>query len=393
MTFRVVSLFSGAGGLSKGFAERFSIEIAVDTDQYAVATYEKNFPLTTMIQSSVEEVDWDHELAIRGISHKDIDIIIGGPPCQGFSKGNSQTRDVNHPLNHLWRKYLKVVKLLQPTWFVMENVPGMRNINGNTGTVSDILQVFKDEIGYHVEVEMMLASDFGVPQKRKRIVFVGSKEGYKFPFPKPLLSEDDYITVEHAICGDLPPLQDKDGNLIEGSFEPVSYIAPSLNRYQQYLRSDLQKTGSHITVNSSEEVRNRWRDIPPGGNWADISEENKNGWRNVTDAELARVSHSNLYKRLDPSKPSITIANFRRSMICHPVEDRIISIREAARLQSFPDDHFFVGPKSKQQQMVANAVPPLLAKALADQLFAILNGEIELETEPKQLEMDDLISA
>lgn len=382
--FKVVSLFAGAGGLSRGFSDKFSIELAVDNNPYAAATFKANFPRTRVLCSPVKDVKWNYELEKIGLVAEDINVVIGGPPCQGFSKGNSQTREENHPLNSLWKNYLDVVEILQPEWFVMENVPGMGNINGNKGTISEIVKVFKKRIGYHVEVKTLLASQFGVPQNRKRVIFVGSRDGYKFPFPKPLYKKEDLITVENAICGDLPSLEDKDGNIIEGNYGLIDYSSKPLNHYQSIIRSGSKGVTGHVTVKSSEEVRGRWRDIPPGGNWSSISENNVNGWRNVSNTELKRVSHSNLYKRLDPKKPAITIAHFRRSMICHPFEDRIISIREAARLQSFPDAHKFVGTKDSQQQMVANAVPPILAKALARQVLYCLAGYIELKRAPVQ---------
>lgn len=376
MSFNAVSLFSGAGGLSLGFSEYFSIVLAVDSNKYAVQTYKTNFPNVPVLHAKVEDVNWIFEMKKLGLQPYDIDLVIGGPPCQGFSHGNSQTRHTNNPLNDLWKAYFEVVKALQPKWFVMENVPGIRNINGHRGTVSEITNVFKEEIGYHVEERTLLASGFGVPQNRRRVVFVGSRDGLKFIFPTPNYNKSEFITVGEAILGDLPPLQDIEGNLIEGTYDPVDYTSEPNNSYQQLIRRNSNHVTSHVTVKSSKAVRNRWRDIPPGGNWSNITPENVEGWRNVSSEELKKVSHSNLYKRLDPEKPSITIANFRRSMICHPEEDRIISIREAARIQSFPDKFIFIGPKSSQQQMVANAVPPLLAKAIAHKLHEIMTDEL-----------------
>ncbi len=390
MVYKAVSLFAGAGGLSRGFSDRFSIELAVDSNKFAVATFMENFKSVRVLHSEIHDVEWLPELKDLGLCPEDIDVVIGGPPCQGFSKGNSQTRDTNHPLNHLWIHYLDVVEILQPEWFVMENVPGMRNINGNKDTVTEIVRVFRERIGYQVEVKTLLASEFGVPQNRKRILFVGSRDGYKFEFPEPDYKNLDFISVGEAICGDLPSLQDGDGNIIEGIDELVGYISKPRSQYQDFIRNGDKGVTNHVTVKSSEIVRKRWKDIPQGGNWADIKPGSRKGWRNVSDEELRRVSHSNLYKRLDPDKPSITIANFRRSMICHPVEDRIISIREAARLQSFPDDHVFKGPKYIQQQMVANAVPPLLAQAIAKQLYHIMQGEIKIKRAPVQMDFTSI---
>ena len=386
MTYNVVSLFAGAGGLSRGFSDKFSIVLAVDSDKHAVETFRANFENVPVLHSKVEKVKWHEQLSKLDLCSGDINVVIGGPPCQGFSKGNSQTRDTNHPLNRLWRNYLDVVKILQPEWFVMENVPGIRNINGHKDTVSEIVRVFKKRISYHVEEKTLLASEFGVPQNRRRVVFVGSRDGYKFKFPEPYYESRDFVSVGEAIIGDLPSLQEIDGKLIEGVYEQVDYASQPRNQYQGLIRNGNKGVTSHVTVKSSERVRNRWRDIPQGGNWEDIKSKNIQGWRNVSEEELRRVSHSNLYKRLDPGKPSITIANFRRSMICHPEEDRIISIREAARLQSFPDEHVFIGPKNSQQQMVANAVPPILSEAIAAQLYNIIQGDVEVETDTVQFD-------
>jgi DNA (cytosine-5)-methyltransferase 1 len=385
---KVVSLFSGAGGLSRGFSDRFSIEIAVDNDRYAAATFKANFPMTKVICDDIDNIDWCKELAEIDLKTNDIDVVIGGPPCQGFSKGNRQTNGLNNPLNILWKSYFKVVRTLQPSWFVMENVQGLWFID-NGKTRNEILHVF-EEIGYHVETAHLMATDFGVPQSRLRTFFVGNREGFMFPFPKPRCAKDKYTTVGEAILGDLPSLESPDGKIIEGDFWKSDYAGSPRSQYQDIIRCGCSEVTNHVTVKSSEEVRKRWKDIPPGGNWSDITTKNREGWRNVSDEELYKVSHSNLYKRLDPNKPSITIANFRRSMICHPLEDRIISIREAARLQSFPDDYIFIGSKGAQQQMVANAVPPLLGRAIAQQLYYVIRGWIHVErfgSSPIQLKL------
>lgn len=378
----VVALFAGAGGFSRGFSDKFNIVLAVDIDEYAIQSYKANFKSTKAICSDIASIDWISEIGDLGLSIGDIDVVIGGPPCQGFSIGNQQSRDPEHPLNRLWRNYLDVVDILRPTWFVMENVPGMLNVNDHK-TADRIIDEFSDtSIGYHVEKLILNAADFGVPQIRRRVVFVGSRDGFKFPFPEPQIVKEKYRNVGDAILGDLPSLEDGDGAIIEGTFQEINYSQSPQSKYQAQMRSCSTGISSHVTVKSSEAVRNRWRDIPPGGNWSSISAKNREGWRNVSDNELAKVSHSNLYKRLDPAIPAITITNFRRAMICHPQENRIISIREAARLQSFPDNHIFKGPKANQQQMVANAVPPLLSRAIGNQLYCVISGIIPVELSP-----------
>ena len=228
------------------------------------------------------------------------------------------------------------------------------------------------ELGYRVWPEILCAADYGAPQIRERIIFVGNRTGQDFQFPVPsyhkldrwkaaLLGEKPYLTVDEAIS-DLPKIRGA-----EGAFE-MDYDKPPQSTYQEEMRRGSQRLYNHIVTKNGPKVLERYKYIPPGANWMRIPEELMVRWRNLPPEEVRKVSHSSLYKRLDPAQPSITIANFRKSMYIHPYEDRGLSVREAARLQSFPDTYVFYGPKNAQQQQVANAVPPQLARPIAEQI-------------------------
>jgi DNA (cytosine-5)-methyltransferase 1 len=367
----VIDLFSGAGGLSLGFLmSGFQVAGANEIEESYARTFKRNHPETFVLTEDIRNLSAKDLLDRMGVNKKNIDIVIGGPPCQGFSLANAQTRFLNNPNNRLFRDFIRIVEGVKPSWFVMENVPGL--IRMNEGKVKDeIINAF-EKLGYKVKAQVLNAADFGVPQTRRRIVFVGNRVGVDFEFPKPthiktnkweyVSVKNHYTTVDEAFS-DLPLLGSS-----EGDFE-MEYAGKPKSDYQKVIRNGTKKVYNHIITRSKPEVLERYKHIPQGGNWANMPLRLMKKWRSIPFEEIKNVSHSSLYKRLHPDEPSITIANFRKSMIIHPYEDRGLSIREAARLQSFPDDFIFEGSKGQQQQQIANAVPPLLGKALADAII------------------------
>ena len=232
---------------------------------------------------------------------------------------------------------------------------GLTNIN--EGQTKTMIENCFQELGYKVKSEVLWASDYGVPQKRNRFFMVGNKNGIEFEFPKPF---DYEVTVEEAIA-DLPILAN--GQMLA----EAPYMIPfeQSSDYAQQMRKKSDVATQNYVSRNNELVIERYRHIPQGGNWRNIPDYLM---KNYADK---RRCHSGIYKRLVANKPSVVISNYRKSMLIHPYQDRGLSVREAARLQSFPDNFIFEGPISHIQQQIGNAVPPLLAKAVFSQIVKI----------------------
>jgi DNA (cytosine-5)-methyltransferase 1 len=358
---KIVDIFCGAGGLSMGFARAgFSILLGVDNDERALKTYSYNHDcdylnLDLSQQNSAKTV----ANAVNRISeNEDVDVVIGGPPCQGFSQANVQTRSADNPLNGLARRFLDVVKEIEPTCVVLENVPQLLTMY--EGKFKKSIVNTLEDFGYFVDHEVLSADDFGVPQARKRVFFIGSKIGPP-SFPEEALGK---IPTKNAIF-DLPPLPKGGGGSEVMEYNPTknpSYEEITDFGYIDSLRSGIEEDiiYNHQSTRNRERTFRRFEHIPPGGNWRDIPEELMD---NYTDRSR---THDHIYQRIDQNDVSKTVANFRKQMMIHPTQDRLLSIREAARLQSFSDDYQFVGGgRCAKQQMVGNAVPVRLAEAVA----------------------------
>lgn len=348
---KIIDLFCGAGGLSEGFhSAGFEIVFLNDIDKSALLTASKNHPKARTFLGGIEFLSKDQIESALGEESPKMDGIIGGPPCQGFSMANQQSRFIDNPKNHLFKHFVRLVWEIKPSFFLMENVEGLLNM-AKGKIVAEIIKAFRD-IGYEVDTNVLLASDFGVPQSRRRVVFIGNRIERKNVFPEKEIKKKKYLTVWDAISDlpEVPPGFKK---------EEIEYNKAPQNTYQKNLRRKASKIYNHITTRHSKKVLKRLKHIPPGGNWKDIPLQLLDDYKDVTR------THSSVYKRLSPEEPAITISNFRKSMILHPFQDRIISVREAARIQSFPDKYFFYGTINQKQQQVADAVPPVMSKAIA----------------------------
>ena len=345
-----IDIFSGAGGLSLG-AEMAGIQIshAVEINQSAARTFLRNHKGAIVHQGDIKEIKAS-ELESKD---KPAFIIMGGPPCQGFSMSNTRTRNMKNEKNFLFLEFVRLVKEIKPTWFVLENVWGLTNINeGKTQTM--IENCFK-ELGYTVKSQVLWASHYGVPQNRNRFFMVGNKNGIEFEFPAKL---DYEVSVEEAIA-DLPVLSN--GQMLDEATYTIPYEQSS--KYAQQMRAKSDTAKQNYVSRNNDLVIERYHFIAQGGNWRDIPDYLMQNY-----ADKGRC-HSGIYKRLIANKPSVVISNYRKSMLIHPYQDRGLSVREAARLQSFPDHFIFEGPISHIQQQIGNAVPPLLAKAVFDQII------------------------
>lgn len=346
----VIDLFCGAGGLSCGFERAgFNILLGIDNDKKALETFEANHNGSKSICGDITKISYESDIKPL-IGEKTIDVIIGGPPCQGFSL--SGPRNFDDPRNKLYLSYIRLVEEIKPRAFVVENVPGLVSLFD--GAIKKSIIDRFTALGYHVECKILCSSDYGVPQSRRRVVFVGTKEGkpiYQYP-----AVQDSIVTCEMALS-DLPPLEDTLGDEIQ------EYQTPVQNEYQQVMREKSEKVMNHVAAEHSEKVRHIISLVPDGGNYKDLPEE----YRNTRNFHVA-------WTRFASQKPAPTIDTGHRHHF-HYKYNRVPTVRECARLQSFPDDFHFIGNKTQQFRQVGNAVPPLMAEAIAKKLIENLEGD------------------
>lgn len=349
----VIDLFSGCGGLSKGFMDAgYDVLLGVDIDQAALNTFEKNHPGAIGLKGSLAEA-----LTLKKmkeiIGGRTVDLIIGGPPCQGFSL--TGPRNFDDERNRLYLSYIKTVQLFRPKGFVIENVPGMATLY--QGAVKDeILRRFK-RMGYSINCQVLCAADYGVPQIRRRLVFIGIlKEFGDVSFPTPTLSPTQYITSREAI-DDLPSLVNTHGE------EVSSYEQAARTPYQKLMRGKCKVLTNHTATAHKDFVVDVISQVPEGGNYKDLP-------KGVGEHRKFHMA----WTRCDGHKPSRTIDTGHRNYF-HYEYNRIPTVRESARLQSFPDDFVFTGTRTEQYRQVGNAVPPILGKALAMHLKKLLKAE------------------
>jgi len=276
---------------------------------------------------------------------KKIDVIIGGPPCQGMSL--SGPRKFDDPRNKLYLSYIRLVKEIQPRAFVIENVPGLVGLFG--GQIKDSIIEKFTEMGYRIDYRILCAADYGVPQNRKRVIFVGTKIG-EFRYPE---YNSNVVTCDMALS-DLPSLEYELGD------EILEYVLSPQNYYQQLMRENSDKVWNHIAAKHSDKVKNIISLVPDGGNYKDLPDK----YRNSRNFHVA-------WTRFASNKPAPTIDTGHRHHF-HYKYNRVPTVRECARLQSFPDDFKFLGNKTQQFRQVGNAVPPLMAKAIAEQVMKML---------------------
>ena len=351
-----IDLFSGAGGMSLGAIQAgIDVVLAVESDPHAAKTYQANHPATTMLNSDIRQISSRKIKSL--IPNGSGTVIFGGPPCQGFSYSNLRTRSPENPENWLFLEFLRFVQLIRPDWVVFENVRGI--VNTAKGVFVEEVIKRLENLGYTLSSSLLNAMDFGAPQDRARFFLVGSRDGVKFKIPRRTTREP--ITVEEAI-GDLPELENG------ASFDRLPYRCAPISRYARRMRRRTKASFNNLVSRNADWVVKRYPYIPQGGNWEDIPE------RAMSNYEDRTRCHTGIYHRLRNDAPSVVIGNYRKNMLIHPEQDRGLSVREAARLQSFPDSYVFHGSIGFQQQQVGNAVPPLLATAM---FRAVLAGHQE----------------
>lgn len=351
MTKIGIDIFSGAGGLSLG-AEMAGVEVryGVEVNKYAASSFEYNHKQAKVLTGDITKIS----TSALGLKEGETFVIMGGPPCQGFSMSNTMSRNMDNEKNFLYLEFVRFVRELKPKWFVLENVWGLTKMND--GQTLEMIKESFAALSYSVKAKILWANDYGVPQKRYRCFIVGNNEKIDFEFPIPQGTE---VTVKDAIS-DLPPLVN--GQMLEKAPYTIPYEEAS--DYAKLMRGESKEALQNFVSLNNDLVIQRYHYIPQGGNWRDIPDELMQNY-----ADKSRC-HSGIYKRLRNDAPSVVISNYRKSMLIHPTQDRGLSVREAARLQSFPDNFIFQGPHMSIQQQIGNAVPPLLSKAVFNQILS-----------------------
>lgn len=347
----IIDLFCGAGGMSLGFEkEGFSSILAIDKWDDAITTY--NYNRNNKCGTTADIHDFTNEELEKINSNNKVVGIIGGPPCQGFSLVG--TRMGNDPRNSLYIEFVRFVNVIKPAFFVLENVPGLLSMEKGKYK-EDIIKRF-GEIGYNVNYKILRASDYGVPQSRQRVFFVGlnkDKIGNVF-FDFDQLEKQKMVGCKDAI-GDLPTLEKEERTAL--------YNSEPLTDFQKEMRRDATVLYNHERTNHTHQTIDVISRVPDGGNIRDLPEE------------FYKVRNYNAaFKRMNSKLPSGTIDCGHRNYF-HYELNRIPTVRESARIQSFPDDYVFCGSKTSQYTQVGNAVPAKLASTIAKQLLKLLKKE------------------
>ena len=338
---KVLDLFSGCGGLSLGFKMAgFEISGAIDNDADSIQTFKKNFKKS---KSLIKDINKINKKEIKK-NFNNIDVIIGGPPCQGFSNANRWQKEYNDPRNLLFLKFIEFVKIIKPKMLLIENVSGI--LSRSKGQIINNIKEILNENGYKVDYKLLNASEFGVPQIRKRVFIVGNRLSSIDFFEN--LKKRKKVTVKDAIS-ELYALEEKDEKKLNGKLD---------NNYIKYLRKKNSKVLNHDIVYPAISTIEKIKHVKQGENWQSIPVKLFKNNRNNR--------HSSAFKRLKEDDFSVTIdTGNAHSNYFHPIYHRIPTPREAARIQSFTDNFEFIGSRTSQYRQIGNAVPPLLSKEIA----------------------------
>jgi DNA (cytosine-5)-methyltransferase 1 len=359
----VIDIFAGCGGMSWGLQkEGFRVLCGVDLDEIALSAFANNFPAARSIKANIENYSPQDLMRELGLKPEELDCLIGGPPCQGFSKNvPASRRFLDDPQNLLVRRFIEFVIHLRPKVFIMENVAEVVNAydQAYTREIRETLAKY----GYEVDVKVLFAPDYGIPQRRRRAFYFGSQSGKQIYFPSPShlkernnhsLFGESYVTVWDAI-GDLPSLKHGEGE------SPTEYTRRPQHQFQERMRRDAGKLYDHVARELRPKQLARLSSLKAGEDARHLPKE------------LAPKSgYSGAYGRLskDSIAPTITRWVFHpgSGRFGHPEDYRVITIREAARLQSFSDDFVFTGTYIQKSHQVGNAVPPLFLSSFASEI-------------------------
>lgn len=377
-----IDLFCGAGGITEGFRQAgFDCLYGNDHSEWAIRTFAENHPTALADGRAVEEVDPKEIRRKLGLARGELSVLVGGPPCQGFSI-NAPQRFLDDERNALFRHYIRFLEEFHPKTFLFENVPGMLSLAGGS-VFRQIVSEFEKR-GYTVTYRILFAAHYGVPQERWRLIVLGSRKQGPLRHPSPThyavgrpnftggrsltfrLEPADALELEAAVTvaeaiGDLPRLE-----MGEGA-EEIEYDKPPHSDFAKAMRNDTGRTFNHVAPRLSRRNIERMRYVPQGGSWRDIPDELlPPGMRRAR-----RSDHTKRYGRLRADGLAATImtkCDPHWGPVFLPDQDRSLTVREAARLQTFPDSYRFFGPRTAQYEQVGNAVPVLLARAIATSL-------------------------
>lgn len=384
---RTIDLFCGAGGITEGFRQAgYASLYGNDVMPEAIETFKINHREAIADCRPIEDADPAEIRRQLGLQPGELDVLVGGPPCQGFSI-NAPERFLNDPRNKLFRHYERFLEEFQPKAFLFENVPGLLSL-GDGKVFRQIIKIFTS-LGYHVTAKILFAAHYGVPQERWRLILLGSRLGEIAP-PEPThyavgranfrggstmtfqLDDADRerllpaVTVHQAIS-DLPRLA-----MGEGS-EVIGYTTDAHSAYAELIRNHAEVTFNHYAAKLSKQNVERMKHVKPGGSWRDIPHDLlPKGMQRAR-----RSDHTKRYGRLHPDSLAgtmLTKCDPHWGTVFLPDQDRTLTVREAARFQSFPDTYKFLGSRVSQYEQVGNAVPVLMAKAIAEQIKAHLGS-------------------
>lgn len=363
---KVIDLFAGCGGFSLGFEKAgYSIVKAVEYDKAIAASYSHNHRQTLMFAEDIGKIDDTEHFALG-----ESDVIIGGPPCQGFSMAGARIREknafMNDPRNYLFRHYVNVVKIVRPQVFLLENVKGI--LSKDRGEIfREIVSAFSDPENfdgnrYYLHYKVCKAVDFGIPQQRERVVVIG-RLNQDFDIDE--VFESAYTEIarldEHFF--DRVSLREAISDLSRPTSDGKVALSPCQSKYQEFLREGCEGTFNHIASNHNATALRRMNNVGVGENWQVLNED-------------IHSVHSGAYGRLNWDKPTMTITTRfdtpAGGRFIHPDENRTLTPREAARVQSFPDDFEFLGSKTSIYKQIGNAVPPKMAFLLANVVKQIM---------------------
>ncbi|WP_022763320.1 DNA cytosine methyltransferase [Butyrivibrio sp. AD3002] len=370
-----LDLFAGAGGMTLGFKNAGIESVgAIEIDRFAAETFSYNFPDIPMYNRDIHTFT---EKEIKKLFNG-VDIIAGGPPCQGFSVAGPSQYGIIDERNTLIMEFYRFISILKPQFCILENVKGI--LNGRMNESQKALQTYREklgDIGYTTEVFVLQAADFGVPQYRERVVVVGTLDKDKMPkeIKGEFEGEENWVKIKD-VFGDLPDI-----NAGEGTNDLVDYKTEPQSAYQRYIRKGSKGVANHVAMKHTKRLIDRFSQIPQGGSLLDVPAEYGQRQRNGTGLDVKKRYKTN-NQRLDPEKVSNIITASFQSTFVHPYLNRNLTAREGARLQSFPDAFVFCGPRTlmsksllkrehredeiglSQYNQIGNAVPPRMAEAI-----------------------------